>query len=93
MAKKIIKNTGFSISLQAGDLLKNLKDSDYWPAIKEYMNGYIQLQKDFAFKLSERDPFFAINHTHFTSKVHALRDFIDYVERAVHRASEEDKNA
>ena len=77
------------LSLQTVDALRDLKESSFWPAIREWMAVYVKLQKDLAFHLSETDPTFPVRHSRYTSKVAAFNDFINFVERVVKK--EEDK--
>ena len=92
-----MKKTGFrskvrpmKISVEAGNVLRELKDSPFWGAIKEYMVEYSRFHRDMAFFLNETQEDFIIKHARHTSRCDGLVDFKRFIEDGLKRESDDE---
>lgn len=88
--KKISEIKPITVTLSSSEVLKELKDTSYWSALKELMVGYIQQQKDIAWQLDEKDDKFVIRHSQLTSAANAFNFLIKYIEKDVRRKSQDE---
>lgn len=71
------------LSPEAIEALKEIKDTPFWSAIKEYMVEYTRFHRDRAFFLDETQDDFKIVHCRYTSRCDGLTDFKNFVEKRV----------
>jgi len=75
------------ISLEASEALKEITDTPFWSAIKEYMVEYSRFKRDLAFFLDETQDNFEIKHARYTSSCNGLVDMKNFVEKVVKKES------
>lgn len=86
MAK--IKPSGLKISIQSVERLKNLKDTEYWPAIIEFIIAYQKLNQELVWKLNATSEKMPILHARYVSSTEGLLAFKNFVEKGKYRESQ-----
>jgi len=74
MMKLKPKPLGISLSLKAADVLPELRGTPFYDALKEYMEKYVELQKDLAWRLNETQEDFPVRHAQITGAGKAMQD-------------------
>jgi len=77
------------LSNEAIGAFKEIKDTLFWSALKEYMIEYTRFHRDRAFFLDETQDDFVIKHCRYTAKCDGLTDLKNFVEKEVREVQDE----
>lgn len=87
--KKISKVDKMRTDTQTLDIILELKDTQYWTALKKVMKNYIDNRMVVAYNLDEKNPNFAVLHAKESAQALAFKFLIKFVEEEVRRLSQD----